>query len=104
MSQHQIHVDSPKVGQVLVTVGYDPMQDEAFLNYVNDNFSYMSDPGLAVSEIQRLAIEQLGMQLPQPVIDGVQADMADLRIGARDIGRRITQYEADGSIAEAVKF
>lgn len=104
MSQHQIHVDSPKVGQVLVTVGYDPMQDEAFLNYVNDNFSYMSGPGLAVSEIQRLAVEELGMQLPQPVIDGVQADLADLRIGARDIGRRITQYEADGSIAEAVKF
>jgi hypothetical protein len=44
------------------------------------------------------------MQLPQSVIDGVQADLADLRIGARDIGRRITQYEADGRIAEAVKF
>jgi len=32
----------------------------------------------------------------QPVIDGVQAELADLRIAAKDIGRRITQYEADG--------
>ncbi|MBK8072900.1 MAG: hypothetical protein IPK34_13185 [Ramlibacter sp.] len=36
------------------------------------------------------------MQLPKPVIDGVQAELADLRIAAKDIGRRITQYEADG--------
>ena len=72
------------------------MQDEAFLNYVNDNFSYMSDPGLAASETPRLAVEELGMQLPKPVIDGVQAELADLRIAAKDIGRRITQYEADG--------
>ncbi|MGE0876973.1 MAG: hypothetical protein AB7O31_20115 [Burkholderiales bacterium] len=56
----------------------------------------MSDPGLAASETTRLAVEELGMQLPKPVIDGVQAELADLRIAAKDIGRRITQYEADG--------
>lgn len=104
MSQHQIQVDSPKLGHVTVTVGYDPMLDETFLNYFNDDVSYMSDSGLAVSEIQRLANEELGMQLPQQVIDGVQADLADLRTGATDIGRRITQYETDGTIAETVKF
>ena len=65
-------------------------------HYVNDNFSYMSDPRLAASETPRLAVEELGMQLPKPVIDGVQAELADLRIAAKDIGRRITQYEADG--------
>ena len=56
----------------------------------------MSDPGLAASATPRLAVEELGMQLPKPVIDGVQAELADLRIAAKDIGRRITQYEADG--------
>ena len=34
----------------------------------------MSDPGLAASETPRLAVEELGMQLPKPVIDGVQAE------------------------------
>ena len=104
MSQHQIHVNSPKVGQVLVTVGYDPMLDEAFLNYFNDDASYMSPPGLVVREVGKLALEQLGQPLPQSVLDGVQNDVADLRTGATDIGRRITQYEPDGSVADAVKW
>lgn len=106
MSQHQIHVNSPKVGRVLVTVGYDPMLDEAFFNYFNDTagVSYMSESGLVVSEIGKLAVEQLGQPLPQQVLDGVQNDVAELRTGATDIGRRLTQYEADGTIAQAVKW
>ncbi len=104
MSQHQIQVNSPKAGQVLVTVGYDPVLGEAFFNYFNDDTSYMSPPGLVVREIGNLAIEKLGQPLPQQVLDGVQADVADLRTGAKDIGRRITQYEADGSVAQAVKW
>lgn len=104
MSQHQIQVNSPKVGRVLVTVGYDPMLGEAFFNYFNDTASYMSPSGLVVKEIGELAIEKLGLPLPQPVLDGVQADVADLRTGATDIGRRITQYEADGTVAQAAKW
>ena len=105
MSQHQIQVNSPKVGQVLVTIGYDPMLDEAFLNYFNDSdASYMSPPGLVVGEIGKLAIEQLGLPLPQQVLDGVQNDVADLRTGATDVGRRITQYKPDGSVAQAAKW
>lgn len=104
MSQHQIQVNSPKVGRVLVTVGYDPMLDEAFLNYFNDSASYMSDSGLVANEIGKLAIEQLGVPLPQPVLDAVQADVADLRTGATDVGRRVTQYEPDGTVAQAVKW
>lgn len=64
MSQHQIQVNSPKAGQVLVTVGYDPVLDEAFFNYFNDDTSYMSPPGLVVREIGNLAIEKLGQPLP----------------------------------------
>ena len=104
MSQHQIQVNSPKVGRVLVTVGYDPMLDEAFLNYFNDNTSYMSPPGLVAGEVEKLAIEQLGQPLPQPVLDGLQNDVADLRTGATDLGRRVTQYEPDGTVAQAVKW
>lgn len=104
MSQHQIHVNSPKVGRVLVTVGYDPMLGEAFLNYFNDSASYMSDSGLTANEIGELAIEQLGVPLPQQVLDGVQNDVADLRTGATDVGRRLTQYEPDGSVAQAAKW
>lgn len=104
MSQHQIQVNSPKVGRVLVTVGYDPMLDEAFLNYFNDKASYMSPPGLVVGEVGKLAIEQLGQPLPQPVLDAVQNDVADLRTGATDIGRRLTHYEPDGTVAQAVKW
>ena len=29
-------------------------------------------------------------------LHALQAELADLRIAAKDIGRRITQYEADG--------
>lgn len=59
MSQHQIQVNSPKIGLVLVTVGYDPMLDEAFLNYFNNDVSYMSPPGLAAGEIAKLVLEHL---------------------------------------------
>ena len=97
MSQHQIHVDSPRLGRVHVTIGYDPMLDEAFLNYFNDSTSYMSPSGLVVGELGTLAVEQLGRPLPQQVLDAVQNDVADLRMGATDIGRRVTCYEDDGN-------
>ena len=97
MSQHQIHVDSPRLGRVHVTIGYDPMLDEAFLNYFDDSTSYMSPSGLVVSEIGKLAVEQLGRPLPQQVLDAVHNDVADLRMGATDIGRRVTHYEDDGT-------
>ena len=97
MSQHQIHVDSPRLGRVHVTIGYDPMLDEAFLNYFNDSTSYMSPSGLVVGELGTLAVEQLGRPLPQQVLDAVQNDVADLRMGATDVGRRVTYYEDDGS-------
>lgn len=104
MSQHQIQVNSPKIGLVLVTVGYDPMLDEAFLNYFNNDVSYMSPPGLAAGEIAKLVLEHLGQPLPQSVLDGLQNDVADLRTGATDIGRRFTHYEPDGTVAQAVKW
>lgn len=104
MSQHQIHVNSPKLGRVLVTVGYDPILNEAFLNYFNDKASYMSPPGLTVTELGKFALEQLGEPLPQPVLDGVQNDVAELRSGATDIARRFTHYEPDGTVAQAVKW
>lgn len=37
MSQHQIHLKSPKLGEVQVTVGFDAILGEAF-------FSYFSKP------------------------------------------------------------
>lgn len=105
MSQHQIHVNSPKVGRVLVTVGYDPMLHDAFLTILSDDdVSYMSPSGLGVTELEEIALEQLGRRLPQRVIDGLKGDVADLRLGATDIGRRITRYEVDGTIAHAAKW
>lgn len=105
MSQHQIEVNSPKVGPVLVTVGYDPMLNEAFLNFSDEKTtSYMSPSGLVVSDINRLAEEKLGVLLPQTVIDGVQKDVADLRTGANDVGRRYTEYEPDGTVRKAAKW
>ncbi len=64
----------------------------------------MSTPGLVVDEIGKPAIEELGNPLPQQVLEGVQNDMADLRTGATDIGRRVTHYELDGSVAQSAKW
>lgn len=63
MSQHLIQIQSPKVGTVTVCVGYDPMLEEAFLNYYNEETSYMSNPGLAVNEIEHVALRELGTKL-----------------------------------------
>jgi len=104
VSQHQVQIQSPNVGNVLVTVGYDPILNEAFLNYMNDQHQYMSDSGLQAREIQKVAQAQLGVSLPQQIIDGVQSDIADLRMGARDVGRRIRRYEADGTLVDNVSW
>jgi len=97
MSQHQIEVDSPVVGTVLVTAGYDAILSEAFLNFFNENHSYVSPMGCTVGDLQRIAKSELGIELPQQVIDGVSGDLADLRMGATDIGRRVRRYQRDGS-------
>lgn len=101
MSQHQIEVDSPKVGRLFVTVGYDPRLDDAFLNYFNDTDSFMSPAGCSVEDLQKISQAELGMELPQQLIDAVGYDLADLRLGATDVGRRIVQYCSDGSVKPA---
>lgn len=104
MSQHQIQIQSPNLGNVLVTVGYDPILNEAFLNYYNDQHQFMSDSGLQAREIQQVAQQQLGVSLPQQIVDGVQSDVADLRIGAQDVGRRVCRYESDGTLISSVSW
>ncbi|HEY0946997.1 MAG TPA: hypothetical protein VGD81_17075 [Opitutaceae bacterium] len=106
MSQHIIPVASPKAGRVIVTVGYDPALHEAFMNLCDDDGepSYTSPSGIGVGDIPRLVQEQLGIALPLSVIDGVQRDVADLRTGAIDVARRMTQYNSDGTVSEAVRW
>lgn len=104
MSQHQVQIQSPNVGNVLVSVGYDPILNEAFLNFMNDEHQYMSDSGLQTREIQQVAQAQLGVLLPQQIIDGVESDVADLRMGAQDVGRRIRRYDADGTLVDSVSW
>lgn len=104
MSQHQIEVQSPKLGTVQVTVGFDPILNEAFLNYHSACGSYMGPSGLTARDLQEIAQKQLGLSLPQQVIDGVQGDVADLRLGARDVGRRIKRYQSDGVLIEELVY
>ncbi len=101
MSQHQIEVRSPRLGTVEVTVGFDPRLNEAFLNFFNKRTQYMSPSGLAADELQEIAQGELGLSLPQQVIDGVQGDVADLRLGSTNVGRRITRYAVDGAVIDS---
>jgi hypothetical protein len=104
MSQHQIQVQSPKLGTVEVTVGFDPVLNEAFLSFFNDRAQYMSPSGLPAAELQGIAQKELGLSLPQQVIDGVQGDIADLRCGATDVGRRVKTYRSDGALIDEVVY
>lgn len=83
-----------------VTVGFDAIQHEAFLSYHCDEDAFVSLPGLRVDDLQTLVVEQLGVTIPQPVIDAVHKDVADLRLGAADLNRRIYQYAADGTLLQ----
>lgn len=101
MSQHEVTVTSPHRGPVTVTVGYDVQCDEAFIAYEGANdVAYISPSGLKVSQLQDLAIKKLGVPLPQTVIDAVKADLADLRLGAGDIGRRHYRYDSLGILIQ----
>ena len=104
MSQHQIILVSPDKGDVLVTAGIDPMLDEAFLNYIAGDVCHMSPPGMSIDDIPAHAQAQLGVPLPQQVIDALRAEMADWRTGATDIGRRIRRYRSDGALIESLIF
>lgn len=104
MSQHIIEVKSPTLGAVEVAAGFDPCLQEAFLNFHTDQASYISPPGTAASELQDIAFEELGVHLPEQVLAGVQEDIADLRMGATDVGRRMRRYHPDGTLAQAVTY
>jgi len=104
MSQHQIEMQSPKLGTVQVTVGFDPILNEAFLNFLSKSGNYMSPPGLTARDLQDIAQKELGLSLPQQVIDGVQGDVADLRLGATDVGRRIKRYQSDGVLIKDLVY
>lgn len=104
MSQHQIEVQSPKLGTVQVSVGFDPILNEAFLNFFNERVQYMSPSGLTAAELQGIAKKELGLSLPQQVIDGVQGDVADFRLGSTDVGRRVKTYQSDGVLTDEVVY
>lgn len=96
MSQHELPVNSARCGAVTVIVGYDVQAGEAFLSYEGTNdLAYISPSGLDVSQLQDLVTKRLGVALPESVIDAVQADVADLRVGA-DISRRHCRYDSLG--------
>lgn len=104
MSQHQITLLSPVAGSVLVTAGFDPQLNEAFVNYESDSISFMSPPGTTVREIAGIVQKELQVALPQQVIDGVCQDVADLRIGATNVGRRIYQYAENGTLVDQITW
>ncbi len=104
MSQHQFELNSPKQGHVQVTVGYDVQLSEAFLSYFNKRATFITGGGVTIDDLQGIAVEQLGIHLPQPVIDAVHGDLADLRLGATDVGRRITQYDPDGIVLKTHRW
>jgi hypothetical protein len=104
MSQHNIEMKSPKLGHVQVTIGFDLSLNESFLNFYNDQATYQSPAGTAASELQDLSVKELGMRLPQQLLDALQEDIADLRLGATDVGRRIRVYNPDGALSNSVTY
>ncbi len=104
MSQHQFELNSPKQGHVQVTVGYDAQLSEAFLSYFKKGATFSTSGGVTIDDLQEIAVTQLGVELPQPVIDAVHGDLADLRLGASDVGRRITQYDPDGNVLKTHRW
>jgi hypothetical protein len=104
MSQHQIELNSPIKGHVQATVGYDGRLDEAFFSYHNRQAQFSTAGGIAIDDIQDVAMAQLGVRIPQPVIDAVHADLADLRLGATDINRRLFQYTPEGALVQSHRW
>lgn len=98
MSSHEIAVNSPKLGTtVTVQAGWNASRDEAYPTFEGER-SYMSPSGLTVEQLQPLAAEKLGVQLPQTMIDSIHHDLADVRLGAADVNRRVYRYDTDGSL------
>jgi hypothetical protein len=104
LSQHNITINSPLLGSVQLTAGFDPRLKELFVNYVSDDDSFMSSPGLQLQDIARIVHEQLQIELPQQIIKGIEQDVLDFEQGATNVGRRISCYSADGALVSAITF
>lgn len=97
MSSHQMTIVSPKLGSVQVQAGWDAAMNEAYLTFEGER-SYLSPSGLTVDQLQPLADEKLGVQLPQTMIDLIHSDLADVRMGEQDVNRRVYRYDEAGNL------
>jgi hypothetical protein len=97
MSQHSIVLLSPVLGEVEVIAGFDAALGEAFVTWEFEDRGFLSPSGITIADISRLVQDKLGVSLPQQVVQGIGADLADLRIGASDLGKRVYRYNSDGT-------
>jgi hypothetical protein len=104
LSQHNINLVSPLVGSVQISAGFDPRLNEVFVNFMNEHVQFMSPPTTTLEDVPAIVREHLHVDLPQQVLDGVAQDHEDFVKGAKDVGRRIRQYQADGSLLHAVTY
>ena len=104
MSQHIITLQTPTAGSVEIIAGFDPRLCEVFVNYRGEDCSFVSGPGFAVEDIPNACLDDLQAERPSQVLNGVRGDIADFRLGASDVGRRMFRYESDGTCIDEKRW
>jgi len=82
MSSHSIIMFSPTLNSdVEICVGFDSALSEAFISFESPVRDYMSHGKRNVAQIEALALEKLGIELPAEMIAAVERDIIDSRMG-----------------------
>ena len=77
-----------------ICVGYDSGASEPFLAFESPVRNYMSHDKQDLAQVQTLAMEELGIDLPAANVAAVACDFVDTRMGlGAEVNRRSRQYE-----------
>lgn len=95
MSSHSFTMFSPTLNcDADICVGYDSGASEPFLAFESPVRNYMSHDKQDLAQVQTLAMDELGIELPAAIIAAVECDIVDTRMGlGAEVNRRSRQYE-----------
>lgn len=95
MSSHSFTMFSPTLNcDADICVGYDSGASEPFLAFESPVRNYMSHDKQDLAQVQKQAMDELGIELPAAIIAAVECDIVDTRMGlGAEVNRRSRQYE-----------
>lgn len=104
MTQHIIALETPTSGRVELIAAFNPRLCDVFVNYFGDKCEFATDRDLAIEDIPKVLCVKPQAHLPATVFEGVRNDIADFRLGAIDVARRLFVYERDGTCIESNRW